>query len=133
MKKDCSRAVIYKFVKKEDTSQIYVGSTTQTLSERLTKHKNDAKKHPNRKFYLAVDGKWDDWEMILIEKYPCNAEEELKKREGELIKEIGTLNIHITGRTKEESKKAYRENNREKLLLKHREYNAKKKAQQNGV
>ena len=133
MKKDCSRAVFYKFEKKEDRTQIYIGSTTQTLPQRLAKHKYDAKKNPNRKFYLAVDGKWDNWEMILIEKYPCNAEEELKKREGELIKEIGTLNIHITGRTKEESKKAYRENNREKLLLKHREYNAKKKAQQSGI
>jgi predicted GIY-YIG superfamily endonuclease len=51
MKKDCSRAVFYKFVKKDDTTQIYVGSTTQTLTERLTKHKNDAKKYPNRKFY----------------------------------------------------------------------------------
>ena len=128
MKKDCSCAIFYKFVNKEDTTQIYIGSTTQTLPQRLAKHKYDAKKHPNRKFYLAVNSKWDEWEMSIIEKYPCNDEEELKKREGELIKELATLNIHITGRTKKETQQAYRDNNKEEILKKHREYNAKKRS-----
>lgn len=38
----------------------------------------------------------------LIENYPCECKEELVAREGYLIKQIGTLNALISGRTQRE-------------------------------
>ena len=52
---------------------------------------------------------FDDFYIELYENYPCNSKEELNKREGEVIREIGTLNSNIAGRTKEEYKKIYYE------------------------
>ena len=48
--------------------------------------------------------------MILIEDYTCNSKQELSKREGELIREMGTLNDQIQGRTQKE----YQQENRHK-------------------
>ena len=36
---------------------------------------------------------------IKYENYPCENEEQLNKREGEIIREIGTVNKQIAGRT----------------------------------
>ena len=40
----------------------------------------------------------NDWNIRLYEKYSCNNLEELHNREGEVIKEIGTLNTIISGK-----------------------------------
>ncbi len=37
--------------------------------------------------------------------YPCNSVEELRQKEGEIIREIGTLNRGIAGRTQKEWKR----------------------------
>ena len=41
----------------------------------------------------------------LIENFPCNNIEECRKKEGECIRELGTLNKLIAGRTNQEYKK----------------------------
>jgi hypothetical protein len=58
---------------------------------------------------------------IKYENYPCENEEQLNKREGEIIREIGTVNNYIAGRTLEEyyednkeKRKGYRETNKDK-------------------
>ena len=35
----------------------------------------------------------------LVKAFPCNRKEELRAREGYWIRQIGTLNSHIAGRT----------------------------------
>ena len=35
----------------------------------------------------------------LFENFPCNSKEELNKKEGQIIREIGTINKQIAGRT----------------------------------
>ena len=58
---------------------------------------------------------------IKYENYPCENEEQLNKREGEIIREIGTVNNYIAGRTlkeyyedNKEKRKGYRETNKDK-------------------
>ena len=69
----------------------------------MGKHKCESriKKNHNRLFYQHIDD-WDNWYIELFENFPCNSKEELNKREGEIIREIGTVNKTIAGRTHKE-------------------------------
>ena len=42
------------------------------------------------------------WYIELFELFPCDVKCELEKREGEIIREIGTLNKKIAGRNRKE-------------------------------
>jgi hypothetical protein len=114
------RGKIYTIRCKTDESKIYVGSTIETLSSRMSKHRADSKMQhkKNRILYQIVDKDWSNWYIELYENYPCNNLEELLKREGEVIREIGTLNKVINGRTN----KQYKEDNKEKLDKYYKEY-----------
>ncbi len=54
----------------------------------------------------------------LLEDFPCESIEQLCKREGLCIKQIGTLNLKISGRTKNE----YNEDNKDKIKEQKKEY-----------
>lgn len=116
---------IYTIRCKNDATLIYVGSTTQPLSERFSDHKTDSKKkekYPNHKLYSKVQD-WDDWYIELYQDFPCNSVQELRKKEGEIIREIATLNRFIAGRTKLE----YYEDNKEYIKEYSRIYRATKR------
>ena len=118
---------IYTIRNYTDNSLIYVGSTTQTLSKRLVNHRSDCKTGKKYSLYShIVDNDWSNWYIELYEYYPCNERAELEKREGEIIREIGTINKMVAGRTHKEwreenadkikeNKKKYYEENKEKL------------------
>ena len=82
---------------------IYIGSTTQPLSKRMGEHRTAMKRgsiylvHQKMR-ELGVE----HFYIELIEMYPCDSVEELLKREGRFIREIGTLNKQIAGRSKKE-------------------------------
>ena len=107
---------IYKVVNKIN-SEIYVGSTTMDLDKRMIKHKCDAKQRPHlSKFYTFMNETGiDNFEIELIEDYPCETKEELRKREGKIIKAMATLNQRIAGRTPAEYSKEYRPKNKDKI------------------
>ena len=64
----------------------------------------------------------------MYEKYPCIDKDELNKREGEVIREIGTLNTRkYPQSTKVDTSKRYREKNRDVLKQKGQEYREKNK------
>ena len=90
--------------------EIYVGSTTQRLSKRFSKHKSDMKVLTGKLYQEIINVGVENFYIELIENYPCNSKEELNKREGEYIRQMGTLNYQVSGRTRQE----YREENREK-------------------
>jgi hypothetical protein len=101
---DYSKGKIYTLRCRTDNTLIYVGSTIQLLCERLAQHKcrmND-NKNKNRLIYQTINNEWNKWYIELYELYPCNCKEELCKREGEVIREIGILNGRIEGRTDKE-------------------------------
>ena len=122
---DYQNGKIYTIRCRNDNTFIYVGSTTMTLSKRMTEHRY-ASKTSNGKLYQSVNGNWGDWYIELYEECPCENKEQLCRREGEIIREIGTLNSEIAGRTAKEwrgdniekvklAKKEYYENNAEKI------------------
>jgi hypothetical protein len=63
----------------------YVGHTTQRyLSTRMAKHRNCAKNMENieRKVYAAMNNTGiHNWQICLLENYPCTSSDEIKARE----------------------------------------------------
>lgn len=114
---------IYTIRCRNDNTLIYVGSTTMTLPRRIAEHRFASVSNNRRKLYQSVNGDWDNWYIELYEVFPCENKQELNKREGEIIREIGTLNHQIAGRTQQEWKKEWYENNREQSLEVSRQYN----------
>ena len=98
---------------------VYVGSTTQPLCKRLYKHKADTKVRDCNIHKLIREIGEDKIYIELIESCPCNSREELRAREGYYIRERGTLNNLIAGRTQQE----WIEDNKEQLKeYKHKYY-----------
>ena len=94
---DYNKAKIYTIRNKNDDKLIYVGSTCKKyLSDRMRNHRADSKKNPNTLFYNLVKD-WNDWYIELYENFPCENKDELTKREGEVIRDIGTLNKKRAG------------------------------------
>ncbi len=65
---DYSKAKLYTIRCKTYASLIYVGSTIQSLSQRLASHRRDSKKYTNFKLYESVADNWDNWYIELCEK-----------------------------------------------------------------
>jgi len=119
---DYQQGKIYTIRNYTDNEMIYVGSTIRTLSQRLAKHRCDCKTGSCISLYShIVDNDWTNWYIELYEYYPCNSKTELEKREGEVIREIGTINKNIAGRKMKEYRKKYYEDNADKV----KEYNKK--------
>jgi hypothetical protein len=119
-------SVIYKIKHNEDydDTNIYVGSTSN-FKNRKNQHKtkctNEKDKYYNISVYQYIrdNGRWDNWVIIPIEEYPCNSKKELLIRERYHIDLLRpTLNKNIPTRTEKE----YYEDNKEKLLEKHKIY-----------
>ena len=104
---DYSSGKIYTIRCYNDTTSVYVGSTIQSLAKRFGEHKrhsNDFLKYPNHRLYSKIND-WSDWYIELYLNYPCASVEELRQKEGEIIRQIGTLNRGIAGRTSAEWKR----------------------------
>ena len=108
---DYSRTIIYKIVCKDlSINNIYVGHTTDWI-KRKYQHKNacineNNKKH-NRKVYEMIreNGGWNKWEMVEIEKYPCNDSNEARAKEREWYETLNAnMNTYNPLQTKEERK-----------------------------
>jgi hypothetical protein len=127
---------IYTIRNRNDNSLIYVGSTVQPLYKRFSKHKSDAKRPLKEDILLYKKFKEtdiNDWYIELYEDCPCDRKEQLTQREGQVIREIGTLNKEIAGRTRkewrkdnkdhiQEQKKEYYQANKNHILEKQKEY-----------
>lgn len=102
---------IYTIRCRDNQNLIYVGSTIQPLSKRWGKHKQDSLNNKsNRLLYQTINNEWDKWYIELYELCPCNTLEELLKREGEVIRLIGNLNmIKYINETNAERQQRHRE------------------------
>ena len=145
---DFKNSKIYKLWCHE-TDEIYIGSTTQILSQRLSGHKTPSNKC-NSKILFA---KSNNVKIELLQSYPCENKDQLNKKEGEYIRKLNCINKKIEGRTEKEwnednpeykpeynkeyykknkealreYKKEYYENNKEALKEKHKDYQQKNK------
>ena len=90
---------IYNFI----TDDIYIGSTTQLLSQRMAKHRHNSKydSYQSIKLYKCFhEHGIDNFNIELVENCDCNNKEELNAREGYYIRELKpTLNKVVIGRT----------------------------------
>ena len=116
---------IYTIRCKNDDSLIYVGSTVQPLFKRWHQHKTRVNNqvYNNILYQKMRETNIENWYIELYEEFACKNKEQLNKREGEIIREIGKLNKQIAGRTKKE----YVEDNKDKLLEQTKEYREKNK------
>jgi len=120
MKVDYSKGKIYK-ITNDFNNEVYVGSTCDTLIKRFSHHKKDSKKekHQNKSFYkLMNEIGYNRFRIQLICEYPCEDIYQLRQKEGEYIRQMGTLNKIIAGRTPLE----YRQDHKEKINQQIKEY-----------
>ena len=118
--KDYKNGKIY-CIRNNINDDIYVGSTTQRLSKRMAKHREDSKRENKMHsiFYSKVNEIGiEHFYIELIEDCPCDTLEQLLKREGHYIREMGTLNHKIAGRTHKE----WEQDNKDKLQIYQKEY-----------
>ena len=126
---DYSYGKIYK-IWTDNSDDVYIGSTIQTVSMRMVKHRSRYK-------YFLKTGKGYCTSYILleqgaihyklIEKYPCENKQQLCKREGYWQKKITCVNKEIAGRTKKE----YYQDNKLKISKKNKKYHQKNKLKRN--
>ena len=95
--KDYSKTIMYKLVGSEMT---YYGHTTKTLEWRKDMHIADAIRGKKRRqctaSQIVLAG---DFEIVLLEEYPCSNKKEVQKRERWWISNNECVNKVIPGRT----------------------------------
>lgn len=94
---DYKNAKIYKLWSPEG-DEIYIGSTTESLSRRKTKHKTQKNECASQILFE----KYTDVRIELLEECPCDNKEQLLKKEGEYIRNNNCVNKRVAGRTYKE-------------------------------
>ena len=114
------------------TGKVYIGSTCEpALARRLSKH-NDAYKQWKKGSRISTVSSFqilelNNYEIILIENYPCDTSDELHSRERFFVENTQCVNKNIPSRTNEEyhlkyyqehkeEHKQYYEEHKEKIL-----------------
>jgi hypothetical protein len=120
--KDYSKGLIYKMCCKDTTiKDIYVGSTTN-FTQRKRTHKSCCNKETSKGYnypvykFIRENGGWFNWDMVLIEYYPCETELELGRRENYFMIELqSSLNNKSPNiyETHQEARHGYYENNKD--------------------
>ena len=121
---------IYTIRCRTDNDLIYVGSTTQPLHKRWFEHKIRFNKdeYNHRILYRKMNELGvDNFYIELYENCKSNSKEELNRREGEIIREIGNLNHNIAGQTIQEYSKKWREDNKDMIKGKKKIYSIENK------
>lgn len=118
MNSNYENAKIYKIV--DNTSDmIYVGSTYQTLEQRLKEHEKDYKRFKAGKYNNVSSFKIlenNNYKIELVKNYPCENKKNLELEEGKIIKQyrndgLNIVNRCIVGQTDAE----YYQNNKNKI------------------
>jgi len=115
-----SNTIIYKIICKDLTIQnIYVGHTT-SFKDRKREHKsychNAKNKSYNCKIYKFIreNGGWENFDMVEIEKYPCQDSNEASARERYWFENLNAkLNSIYPQRTDKEYKEQHKEERKE--------------------
>jgi len=110
------------------TDKIYIGSTCDKLSRRMQGHQYNFNFYINKKkscYYTSFEiMKYGDAYIDLIEKFPCENKEQLRKREGYYIEKLNCVNMKVAGRTNKEKCKAYHLKNKDKIRAYKRKLNS---------
>lgn len=116
---------IYKIVDVAYSGKCYVGSTCESLSQRMARHKYMYNQYTKSgtEGHRSAHAIFDEYgvencKIELIEEFPCENKMELHKREGYFIKENDCVNKRVEGRTDKE----YRKDNKEWERERHKRY-----------
>ena len=76
-----------------ETQPVYIGSTTETLRRRMSRHHYKAKIFGNRKLYAAMNqsGYWGDWKIELVKDLGIVTKAELLHAELGFIAEYDSI------------------------------------------
>lgn len=123
------RGKIYQIVSNV-TNDVYYGSTCEpTLARRLSQHRSDYEQHKKGNKHYVTSFKileTGDYDILLVESFPCDSKDELTAREGYYIRNNVCVNKCIPNRTRKEYRNdnidrirkemaIYRENNKDKI------------------
>ncbi len=109
---------IYKIYSLSNDDLIYYGSTVNKLCVRYAKHKFQYKNKMRASNSKIIFDNCDDHKIELVEEYPCDNIEQLRRREGFYIKNNKCLNKNVAGRTPKE----WREDNKKIIKKKSQIY-----------
>ena len=83
---DYQKAKIYRICCKDvDVTDCHVGSTTN-MTRRKYKHKSVCNNENGKMYNLNVyrfireNGGWQNWDMIVVEDFPCDSKDQLRTR-----------------------------------------------------
>lgn len=105
----------------------YFGSTASELRKRHHKHKQHAKEFPERRVYKHINSiGWDKVRIILVEDFPCESKEHLRRKEDEYIRENKKdplcLNMFNATYNALESQREYQQSHREQVRARVKKY-----------
>ena len=130
---DYSNTTIYKLVHKKDydNANIYIGSTTDFI-RRKNNHKSNccnekSKEYNEKKYqYIRGNGDWGEWNMIEVEKFPCNDKREAEAREEywrcHFNSQLNIRRAYITNVEKIDYKKQFYLDNKDNILKQKKQY-----------
>ena len=110
------------------TTDIYIGSTTQILCKRMSDHRRDYKNYLNNSVNYITSYeilKHGDAYIEVLFEAEFESVDYLRKKEGEYIRELKCVNKNIAGRTYKE----WEEENKEKRSEQHKQYDKVHKQQ----
>ena len=111
-------------------TKCYIGSTCEELSMRMARHRQNYKQFLNgrakghiRSIDIFNEYGVENCKIELIEYCKCDTLQELRKREGEHIKNTECVDKYVAGRTDKE----YYEDNTDKILVQVKKYKEQNK------
>lgn len=119
---DYSKSFIYQIWSPSNPDLVYIGSTTQSLAQRMGGHRRKYKQYLNGTYKSNVSSfqvlACGDADIELIKEVKCKCKAELHAIEGKYIRERKCVNKIIAGRTN----KQYRIDNKQKINANQRQY-----------
>jgi hypothetical protein len=127
---DYSKNIIYKIECNDlNITDCYVGHTTE-FRKRKAAHKSDCNNIKSKNYnynvykFIRENGGWENWTMVMIQRYPCDDALEAGKRERYWFKRLNaTLNTYIPSRSQKESSQEYYNDNKVEIKIKRKQYN----------
>jgi len=111
---DYNNGKIY-VIRNHCNDMVYIGSTTQSLSKRFSKHKWDCNRRTSPLYNAMNELYFGNFYIELVEEYPCDNKEQLCAKEGYYIRQFDSYNNGYNGRIEGRSKKQYCEENKDKI------------------
>jgi hypothetical protein len=122
------RGLLYKLVCNK-TGLLYVGSTIQSLTERKSKHLHDLKRWRRDgkrgcSAYKVIEA--GDFDIILLEEYPCDTKANLRLKEQDWIEQLTCVNRNrAIDRSRDKEKEYHRQRRKDPVFKEsQRQYDA---------